>query len=409
MRKLIVFFIMWTVLIFLIGMPVSSQKKIAPMALLNGTLINGTGAEPVQNAVIVIQQDLILAAGSAEQVSIPTNAQRLDVKGATILPGFINAHVHQGYDEQNLKAWAKSGVTTVRDLGAFTQDGKWFIRRDALNKDPRNARLVAAGPFITASGGYPFNPWGVPAIMVSLPDDAVKQTRELIQKGADLIKLSLETGKNFSKVIPAPSPEVAAAIVKTAHNHGIVVSTHITNTQDVERAIQAGVNDIAHIPSDDLPLELAAKVAKAGIYWVPTIELWHGVQQEHIFLYFTKMHKRVINNLRRFVQTGGKVAMGTDFAGYSSYFDLGMPIRELEWMQDAGMTPMQIIVAATKNAAYVCNKAKIIGTIEPGKIADILVVQGNPLDDLHTLKNVVMVIHNGVIIRQEKNVGNNKK
>ncbi len=401
MKKSVVHLIEWIIFAVLIEISQSYGSENIPLAILNGTLIDGTGGKPVQNAAVIVQQDRILAAGPAEQIDIPANAQCLDVKGATILPGFINAHIHQGYNEQNLKAFAQSGVTTVRDLGAHTRDEKWFERCVALNKESKNARLVAAGPFITVPDGYPFIRWGILAIMVTSPDDAVRQTEVLLQKGADLVKLSLETGKILKLNIPAPSPEIAAAVVSTAHSHGTVVSAHITSAQDVERAIKAGVNDIAHMPFDDLPPKLITGVIKAGIYWVPTLEYWYGID------YNNQMHQNAINNLRRFVQAGGKVAMGTDFAGASSNFDPGMPVREIKWMHAAGMTPMQIIVAATKNAAYICNLEKIIGTVEPGKIADVLVVKGNPLDDLRVLTNVVMVIHNGVIIRQEKTVGNN--
>jgi imidazolonepropionase-like amidohydrolase len=374
--------------------PSVSGAESAPLVLINGTLIDGTGAEPVPDAVVVIQQDRILAVGCADQVNIPANAQRLDVKGMTILPGFINAHVHLGYDEQKLQAWAQGGVTTVRDLGAFTMDGQWFTRRNALNKDSRNARLVSAGPFITVPEGYPIVPWGGSGIIVTSPEEAAQKTEQLLQQGADLIKTTLETGKIFGREIAVPSPEEAAVIVRVAHQRGTVVSAHITHSSDVERLLASGVDDIAHMVVDNLSDALVAKVIEKGTYWAPTLELWHGVG--HGF------GPIAINNLRRFVQAGGKVALGTDYAGYSSQFDLGMPIREIEWMQAAGMTPMQIIVAATKNAAHVCNQEQTLGTLEPGKIADILVVKGNPLDDLQTFLNVSLVIHNGVIIRPEE-------
>ena len=98
-------------------------------------------------------------------------------------------------------------------------------------------------------------------------------------------------------------------------------------------------------------------------------------------------------------QAGGRVALGTDYAGYRSEFDLGMPIREIGWMHDAGMTPLQIIVAATRYAAYVCNLEDELGTLEEGKIADVLVVNGDPLQDLGALQDIRMVLHNGIIIR----------
>jgi imidazolonepropionase-like amidohydrolase len=92
------------------------------------------------------------------------------------------------------------------------------------------------------------------------------------------------------------------------------------------------------------------------------------------------------------------VALGTDYAGYDATFDLGMPFTELEMMQAAGMTPMQIVVAATRNAAYVCNLEHELGTLEPGKIADVLVIDGDPLADLGALATIRLVIHNGVVI-----------
>jgi imidazolonepropionase-like amidohydrolase len=131
-----------------------------------------------------------------------------------------------------------------------------------------------------------------------------------------------------------------------------------------------------------------------NMYWVPTLELWKGVSELYGLHWITIPQ----NNLRRFVQAGGKVAIGTDYDGYTTPFDLGMPITEMKLMQEAGMTPMQIIIAGTMNAASVCDLEKELGTIEPGKIADIIVVKDNPLNDLEALLNIQMVIHNGEII-----------
>jgi len=132
--------------------PTSAQTPACPvagstpadeevMALVHGTLVDGTGAAPIRDAVVVIRHGRIVAVGERARVAIPSDAKTIDVQGTTILPGFINAHVHQGYSEQNLKAWAQGGVTTVRDLGAFSSDDP-FARRDVLLKDSLNARLV---------------------------------------------------------------------------------------------------------------------------------------------------------------------------------------------------------------------------------------------------------------------------
>jgi imidazolonepropionase-like amidohydrolase len=364
-------------------------------------LIDGTGGDPVPNAVVVIEQGRIMAVGAADTVKIPLHAEQIDLQGAAILPGLINAHIHQGYDEEKLKTWAQGGVTTVRDMAAFTMDGKWFTQRDALNQHATNARLVAVGPFVTVPGGYPIVPWGGAGITVTSPEEAAQETEQLLQKGADLIKIALESGLIFGQTIPQLSLEETTALVKVAHEHGTVVTAHITAIQDLDRAIRAGVDDIAHmVVNGPLPEELIQRIIEADMYWVPTLELWHGVQQDYPG---GRAHQIGIENLRKFVQAGGKVALGTDYAGYSSEFDLGMPIREIEFMQAAGMTPMQIIVAATKHAAKVCNLENEIGTLEPGKIADILIVKGDPLEDLHALLDVLFVIHRGEIIRSKEN------
>lgn len=172
------------------------------------------------------------------------------------------------------------------------------------------------------------------------------------------------------------------------------MSAHISRARHLEMAIEAGVDDVGHMIVDDLPDDLIPRMIEEDMYWVPTLELWKGVSQIHSL----NWDDEAAANLRRFVQAGGKVALGTDYAGYICKFDLGMPITEMELMQAAGMTPMQIIVAGTKHAAHVCNLDHELGTIEPGKIADVIVVEGNPLDDIHALTNVRIIIHNGEVI-----------
>jgi imidazolonepropionase-like amidohydrolase len=358
------------------------------LALVNGTLIDGTGVDPLPNAVVVVQKGRIIAVGAHAEVDVPVDAKIIDVQGATILPGFINAHVHLGFNERNLEAWAQAGVTTVRDLGGPSR----FSFRDSVRKDSQYARLVAAGPIVTVPDGYPIVPFGSTNVLtVTSREDAHQKVSQLLDDGADFIKIALEGGRIFDKNIPMLSPEESAAIVEVAHERGTLVTAHVTVSQDLARALDAGVDDIAHMVTDNLPDDLIERMVEDDVYWVPTIELWKGVG--HGF------GERAVANLRRFVNAGGKVALGTDYAGYYTQFDLGMPIREIEWMEEAGMTPMQIIVAGTKNAAHVCNLEHELGTLEVGKIADVLVVDGDPLDDIHALTNVRMVLHNGVVIR----------
>jgi imidazolonepropionase-like amidohydrolase len=361
------------------------------LALVNGTLIDGTGADPLPNAALVIHAGRIVAVGSESEIGIPADARVIDVQGATILPGFINAHVHQGFDRQKLAAWAQGGVTTVRDLGTYPTDDL-SDRRDVLLKDNRYARLVAAGPLVTVPEGYPIVPWGAKALTVTSPEDAASKIHQLLDAGADVIKIALDSGAIFNTDIPVLTGEEAAAIVEVAHGRGTRVSAHVTTTQDLKRALDAGVDDMAHMVTDFLPAHRIQGMLDGDVYWVPTLELWRRVG------YF---ERRAVANLGRFVEAGGRVALGTDYAGYNAVFDLGMPITEIELMQEAGMTPMQIILAGTQHAAYVCNLDHELGTLEAGKIADVLIVNGDPLQDTGALTDVRLVIHNGVVIRDE--------
>jgi imidazolonepropionase-like amidohydrolase len=365
------------------------------LVLLDGLLIDGSGKPPLEDAAVVIHHGLITWVGDVAKLEVPENATVVELNGASMLPGFINAHVHNGFNSDNLRAWAWEGVTTVRDMGA-RYHSRLFGTRDALNSDNRNARLVAAGPLVTVPGGYPTVPWGaLSAFPVSSPEDAASETERLLDSGADFIKIALERGDVFGTTIPVLSAEMTSEIARVTHGAGTLVSAHITAARDLELVLDGGADDIAHMAATRVSDELITQLVDADIYWVPTLELWHGVGGPSA----ATAH----DNLRRFVDAGGKVALGTDFDGYSTPFDLGMPIRELTWMLDAGMSPMETIVAATSNAAHVCNLAGQLGVIEVGTIADVLVVAGNPLDDLETaLRDVLVVIHNGVVLRDER-------
>lgn len=363
----------------------------ASLVLLNGRLIDGTGRDPVPDAVVVIDGERITAVGTRAQVSIPANAPVIDVQGASILPGFINAHVHRAYDREALETWAQSGVTTVRDLGIVGTGNNYadlFDFRDEVSQDPRYARLVAVGPMITVPGGYGRLP-------ITSPRHARQTVNDLLADGADLIKIGIEDnlqGRRWSML----SADEIKAIVESAHARKVPVSAHISRSKHLDLALEAGVDDVAHMIVDPLSDDLMDRMIEDDVYWVPTLELWRCVRSLHQVNWDAK----AIDTLKRFSKSGGKVALGSDYGGYDCNFDPGMPMSEIDLMIQAEMTPMQIIVAATKNAAHVCNLDEDIGTLDPGKIADILIVAENPLEDMHALKTVQMVIHNGVIIRE---------
>ena len=355
------------------------------LALVNGTLVDGTGAEAVPNASIVIRGDRIVAVGPRALVSIPAGAQVLDVGGGTILPGLINAHVHFAFDEQKLEAWAQGGVTTVRDEGIISSRPitELLALRDATRKNPKYARLVSSGYMMTVPDGYG------ELFLVSAQDARLKVLWQL-DAGVDMIKLSMEDGYAGKSGLPKLSQEQLEAIIAAAHERGTRVSGHITQARYLSEIVDAGVDDVAHNAYDVIPLDVLQRMVAKGIYLVPTFT---------VFRNYNAPVQTCVENLRRFVELGGQVALGNDYGGGPGQFELGIPMYEIEMMSKAGMTPMQIVVASTLHAAHVSHLENELGTLEPGKIADVLVVRENPLQDLRALTSVQLVIHAGVVIR----------
>ena len=380
----------------LLAVPCGLRGEEAPISLvlLHGRLIDGNGGEPIEDVAVVIRDGRIVAVGPDGAIEVPDAAEILDVHGATVLPGFINAHVHAGYDAENLRAWAYAGVTTVRDLGTqfrWTETSdRAFGDRNALNAEAANARLLAAGPIVTTVGGYG-------GYAVTSPEDARAKVDGLIDAGADVIKIAIEDDLQGRRW-PMLTQEEMMAIVETAHARGIRVAAHVSRSEHVRMALVAGVDDVNHMAVDSVPSDLLNRMVEQGMVWIPTLELWQGVSRR----YGLSWSAVAAHNLRRFVEAGGVVALGTDFAGYSTPFDLGMPITEIQLMCEAGMTTMQIIEAAPRNAAVVCGLGDSLGTIEPGKIADLLVISGDPLADLNALTSVVIVIREGVVVRDDR-------
>jgi len=371
------------------GASVGGGDDAKIMVLVGGCLINGTGADPIDDAAIAISDGRILYAGPRNAVEIPSTAEVRDISGLAILPGFVNAHVHRGLSIRNLEAWAQAGVTTVRDLGCNEHDLATF--RDVYPSEPKRARLVAAGPLITVPGGYPIVPFGGGWTAIVTSEESARETGEaLLDGGADLLKLALETGTVFERRIPVLSLEEARMLVRIAHGRGTVASAHITSTVDLDLALDAGADDLAHMAVDRLlTTDEVERVVAEDVYWVPSLELWACAGSRAM----------AVDNLSRFVNAGGQVALGSDFKGYTCDWDLGMPMTEIRLMSEAGMTPMQIIVAATAHGAHVCNLEHQIGTLEEGKIADLFVIEGDPLADLENLQRVRLVFRDGVVIR----------
>ena len=325
--------------------PTSSNNNVkSTFAITNGSLIDGSGTNPIPNSIVIIQDGLIQSVGTSSTLDIPSGIEIIDLQGSYILPGLMNTHVHSGYVENNLKVWTNSGVTTVRDVGNLSSSpAAGFSARNILLLDNENARLVAAGPLVTTVGGYGNYP-------VTSPGDAEQKINGLINAGADLIKIAIEDNLQ-GRTWPMLSMDEIKMICETAHNRNKRVAAHISRASHLYMAIKGGVDDVDHMVIDTLPDSLITLMIKKDIYWVPTLELWAGVSD----MFSINWIEIAKSNLQKFVQAGGKVALGTDYDGYVTPFDLGMPITEMKLMQEAGMTSMQILVAATKQSSYVCD------------------------------------------------------
>ena len=166
--------------------PISGNNDVNRIiAIINGTLIDGTGSDPIPDALIIIKDRNIMFVGRSSDLDTLAGATLIDVHGSYILPGFINSHVHGAFNENNLKESAKSGVTTVRDVGTIQSPEEAYSKRNTFLNDNKNARLVAAGPSVTTVNGYGMYP-------VTSPTDAEQKINWLIDAGADLIKIAIE-------------------------------------------------------------------------------------------------------------------------------------------------------------------------------------------------------------------------
>ncbi len=354
------------------------------IALTDATLIDGTGRDPIPDAVLLIQDEHILAAGPRAAVAIPANAQVIELQGSFVLPGFINAHVHNAYNADRLRAWAQGGVTTVRDEGILSGRSleEALTWRAGVRHDPQYARLVSAGHMLSVPKGYG-------SLFVNSAADARQKVFEQLDLGVDNIKLSMEDGYAGQSGLPKLSAEELSAIVTAAHERRVPVSAHITQAAYLKIVVEAGVDDAAHLAYDPIPAETIQLMVAKEVYLIPTFTVFRNYQAPI---------ETCVQNLAAFVQAGGKVALGNDFNGGPGVFEIGIPLYEIEMMRKAGMPPMQIIVAATRNAAHVIGLEDELGTLEAGKQADVLVVGSDPLQDLNALKDIRLVIHSGHII-----------
>ncbi|MGA2607237.1 MAG: amidohydrolase family protein [Terriglobia bacterium] len=423
--------LLWSLLLCvpagLAGQPAGQHAVVVVKA---GRVLEVRGGAYRDHQVILIEGDRIREVGEERELlpHVPSDARVVDLSRYTVLPGLIDAHTHltgspylMGYrglavsvpreallGARNARVTLEAGFTTVRNVGAsgFAD----IALRDAINAgDVPGPRIFASGPPLGITGGHcdenllapEFHFFsegvanGVPAVMAKVRED--------IKYGADLIKFCATGGvlsKGDNAELEQYSPEEMQAIIREAHRLGRKVAAHAHGAQGIKDAILAGVDSIEHgsfIDEEGIQL-----MKQHGTYLVPTLYLGDWLLENYQKLGLTDdmvaKAKLVLpaarQNVARAFREGVKVAFGTDAAVYPH----GLNAHEFAVMVKLGLTPLAAIQAATVNAADLLGWSDQIGTLEPGKYADLIAVEGDPLKDVTTLEKVKVVLKGGEVV-----------
>jgi len=398
------------------------------IAVRAGHLFEGTSDSLTVNQVVLINGEKIVEVGAADQVKIPPHAEVIDLSHATVLPGLIDAHTHvfgngpdlemqilrDSYQYRTLTALANAqkdlmiGFTTLRDLktlGAMYSD---VDLRDAINRGVvQGPRMQVATRGIQSTGGFIMRGYStevpVPSALavVDSPWAAREAVRDQVAHGADLIKLYAAYDFSFTPggemvVPPTFTLEEVKAIVDEAHKKGRRVSCHAFGGEGLNNCLEAGVESIEHgVQLDDA---MISKMIEKGIYLVPT--LYHyQLDKERDLQRFNGHSVAEVSekNFRRAVAQGVKVAFGSGVGP----FPHGTQAKEFEYLVQFGMKPAQAIRAATSEAARLMGWEDRVGSIAPGRFADLVAVSGDPLADITELERVKFVMKGGQVVKNQ--------
>lgn len=430
------------IFMMLVAAPVMGQQSATSnrYAIIGGMLLDGYEAPPVHNSVVLVEGNRIMAAGPASEVDVPAGIPVIDARGKTVMPGMIDLHIHLdliGHGEYDdyykflggtkrlpdvmpiaAKHMMRAGVTTGVDLGSPFDILP--VREQILSGTIPGPRLVISGPWITR-----IKLEGVPdsyQVVITSPEEAAARTLELIDQGSDVIKTWLGLTRDDLK-----------AVVKAAHSRGVKVHSHLYKVDAIENALAAGVDVFQHVGSGKMPPypdDLVRRISEARIPVVQTIshriwvypateknpgrlntpeleadmpadiyaELQRSFKNFRALSYFRDTPDEIRYskiNARQFIDANAYMGVGTDAASPLNFHTEAM-WREMSALVDSGMTPARAITAATKTGAEIIGKGTELGTIEAGKLADIIIVDGDPLFDINALDHVIVTIKDGV-------------
>lgn len=422
-------------LLTFVGLTLLSSATFAQRTLIHcGNLLDGVRPDPQREMTVVVEGNKIT--GIQKGYTKPAGSDVLvDLKNKTVLPGLIDMHVHlesetrrggaiDGFTQnvpdiaykaaKYAKTTLMAGFTTVRDLGG---SGVNIALRNAVNQGITDGpRIFTAGKTIATTGGHadPTNGYrrdlmgdpGPKEGVINGPDDAKKAVRQRYKEGSDLIKITatggvLSNAKDGSG--PQFSDEELKAIVETAKDYGFAVAAHAHGAEGMKRAIRAGVQTIEHgTLMDDEAIELFKKY---GTYYVPTIIAGRSAADSaRIMGYYPALvtpkalsiGPKVQETFAKAYKAGVNIAFGTDAGVYPH----GKNAKEFEYMVEAGMTPQDAIQSATTTNAKLLGMSTQIGSLETGKLADLIAVDENPLQNIKTLQAVRFVMKDGKVYKQ---------
>ena len=427
----------------------SAQQSRSLLVIEGATLIDGTGKEPILNAVVVIENDRIQAVFRHGEQVYPRGARVIQAQGKTIIPALFDIDTHiaqQGLEAaaQALTNYLYHGITSISDTGVS------IIHREGLERLEREGQLISprifeAGPTLTAVGGHP-----IPVnrglgreidtrtlTQIEGPEDAVQQVQRYVSElQVDTIKAILESGGDLH--YPRMTLETYKALVDEAHRQGMKVYTHASQLSDVRDALAGGVDLIAHGFAEELTpdSDIAQMIVQQKVSWLPDInnaessvkifdhpEIWEDptllksvpavyiemAQSREVVARLEgrversrRSHKMRMRTVKVLYDMGANILVGTDSTGAPHRMFYGWDIhRELEHLVNAGMKPMDVIVAASRKAAEYLGQEKELGTVEAGKIADLLILSRNPLEDIRNSRSIEQVIYAGRLIDRD--------
>ena len=428
------------ILLVLLSFGISAHAADETIALKAARLFDGKSSSLLQNGVVIVRGDKIVDAGS--NLPLPSGAQVIDLGDATLSPGFMDAHTHLtadysgNYNERRLqeldlnvseqairatvfaRATVEAGFTTVRDLGSRFVASREFVDvalRNSINKGTIvGPRMLVATKGIGATGGH-FDPTSgfrdflfgrepdYTDGIANGPDEIRKAVRFEVKNGADVIKAAVSGGVlSLADEVDTPqlTPAEMAALVDESHRLRRKVAVHCHGDQAAREAIEAGVDSIEH--GSFMKPETLAMMKKKGTYLTPTLMAseWIMGKLANYPAALQEKAKAAFNArsemFRNAVKMGVKISFGTDAAVYPH----GENAKEFKLMVDLGMSPIDALKSATTSDAELFGVAQKLGTLEKGKLADVIAVPGDPTTDITATARVSFVMKEGKIIRQ---------